>query len=119
MLDFASRTGGLDPIETASRDEIASLQLKRLRQTLRHAYDNVPHYRAKFAAAGVDPDDCRTLEDLARFPFTTKTDLRDTYPFGMVAVPQDRIARVHASSGTTGKPTVVAYSKTDLDVWAE
>jgi phenylacetate-CoA ligase len=119
MLDFASRTGGLDPIETAPRDEIGSLQLKRLRQTLRHAYDNVPHYRAKFAAAGVDPDDCRSLEDLARFPFTTKTDLRDTYPFGMVAVPQDRIARVHASSGTTGKPTVVAYSKADLDVWAE
>jgi len=119
MLDFASGTRSLDPIETASRDEIAALQLSRLKQTLRHAYDNVPRYRAKFAAAGVHPDDCRTLEDLERFPFTTKSDLRDAYPFGMVAVPPDRIARIHASSGTTGKPTVVAYSKADLDVWSD
>ncbi len=119
MLDFASRTRTLDPIEIASRDEIAALQLARLKQTLRHAYYNVQHYRAKFAAAGVHPEDCRTLEDLAKFPFTTKADLRDTYPFGMVAVPQEKIARVHASSGTTGKPTVVAYSKADLEVWAE
>jgi phenylacetate-CoA ligase len=119
MLDFASRPRSLDPIEIASRDEIAALQLSRLKQTLRHAYDNVPHYRAKFAAAGVHPENCRTLDDLAKFPFTTKADLRDTYPFGMVAVPQEKVVRVHASSGTTGKPTVVAYSKADLDVWSE
>ncbi|RBP12017.1 phenylacetate-CoA ligase [Roseiarcus fermentans] len=119
MTTFASRTQSLDPIEIASRDEIAALQLARLSRTLRHAYDNVPHYRAKFAAAGVRPEDCRSLDDLKKFPFTTKTDLRDTYPFGMFAVPQERIARLHASSGTTGKPTVVAYSKADLDVWSE
>jgi phenylacetate-CoA ligase len=119
MLDFASRTRSLDPIEIASRDEIAALQLSRLKQALRHAYDKVPHYRAKFAAAGVHPEDCRTLDDLAKFPFTTKADLRDTYPFGMVAVPQEKVVRVHASSGTTGKPIVVAYSRADLDVWSE
>jgi phenylacetate-CoA ligase len=119
MLDLAPNRSDLDAIETASRDEIAALQLRRLKATLRHAYDNVPHTRAKFDAAGVRPEDCRTLEDLAKFPFTTKTDLRDTYPFGLVAVPQDRIARIHASSGTTGKPTVVAYSRADIDVWSD
>ncbi len=119
MRDLAPRRGDLDSIETASRDEISALQLARLKQTLRHAYDNVAHTRAKFDAAGVHPDDCRTLADLAKFPFTTKTDLRDTYPFGMFAVPQERIARIHASSGTTGKPTVVGYTKGDLDVWSD
>ncbi len=119
MRDLAPRKSELDSIETASRDEIAALQLSRLKQTLRRAYDNVPHYRAKFDAAGVHPGDCRTLEDLAKFPFTTKTDLRDTYPFGLVAVPHDRIARLHASSGTTGKPTVVAYTQGDVDVWSD
>ncbi len=106
-------------IEIASRDEIAALQLGRLKRTLRHAYDNVPFIRAKFDAAGVGPDDCRDLSDLAKFPFTTKSDLRETYPFGMVAVPPDRIARLHASSGTTGKPTVVAYTRGDLDLWTD
>jgi phenylacetate-CoA ligase len=119
MLDLAPRRSDLDRIELASRDEITALQLGRLRQTLRHAYENVPHYRAKCEAAGVNPADCRTLSDLAKFPFTTKADLRETYPFGMVAVPHDRIARVHASSGTTGKPTVVAYTKADVDIWSD
>jgi phenylacetate-CoA ligase len=109
---------GLDPIETASRDEIAALQRERLGWSLRHAYDNVPHYRAAFAAAGVHPDDFHELSDLAKFPFTTKQDLRANYPFGMFAVPRERIARIHASSGTTGKPTVVGYTREDLDVWA-
>jgi phenylacetate-CoA ligase len=108
----------LEPIERASRDELASLQLARLRQTLAHAYANVPHYRKAFDRAGVRPEDCRSLDDLARFPFTTKSDLRDNYPFGMFAVPRERIARVHASSGTTGKPTVVGYTREDLDTWA-
>ena len=118
MLDLAPGRGDLDPIEIASRDEIAALQLDRLKQTLRHAYD-VPHYRAKFDAAGVAPADCRSLDDLARFPLTTKDDLRGAYPFGMVAVPHDKIARVHASSGTTGKPTVVAYTRADIDIWSD
>jgi phenylacetate-CoA ligase len=109
----------LDPIETASRDEIAALQLDRLRWSLRHAYTNVPHYRARFDAAGAHPDDLRTLADLARFPFTTKEDLRATYPFGMFAVPRERVVRIHASSGTTGKPTVVGYTARDLETWAE
>jgi phenylacetate-CoA ligase len=109
---------GFDPIESAGRDEIAALQLQRLQQTLSWAYDRVPHYRAKFDAAGVRPDDCKTLEDLGRFPFTTKQDLRETYPFGMFAVPMDDIVRVHASSGTTGKPTVVGYTARDIDTWA-
>ena len=108
----------LDPIETASRDAIQALQLERLKRSLAHAYENVPAYRAKFDAAGVHPSDLRSLADLARFPFTTKTDLRDNYPFGMFAVPQDRIARIHASSGTTGKPTVVGYTLADIDTWA-
>ncbi len=110
--------GDLEPIETASRDEIAALQLDRLRSTLQRAYDNVPHYRNAFSAAGVHPDDLRQLGDLARFPFTTKADLRENYPFGMFAVPREQVVRVHASSGTTGKPTVVGYTKTDIANWA-
>ena len=110
---------GLDRIETASRDEIAGLQRERIAWTLRHAYDNVPHYRQAFAAVGVHPDDFRALEDLGKFPFTSKQDLRANYPFGMFAVPREQIVRVHASSGTTGKPTVVGYTREDLDVWAQ
>ena len=111
--------GELDPIETASRDEISALQLQRLRQTLQHAYDKVPHYRAAFEAAGVHPGDCKTLADLARFPFTTKSDLRDNYPFGLFAVPRAQVSRIHASSGTTGKPTVVGYTARDISTWAD
>ena len=118
LLELTPERGILDPIEVASRDEIAALQRDRLRWTLRHAYDNVAHYRAAFDAAGVHPDDCRELADLARFPTTSKADLRDNYPFGMFAVPQDQVRRVHASSGTTGKPTVVGYTARDLDTWA-
>ncbi|GAB3255628.1 phenylacetate--CoA ligase PaaK [Kineosporia babensis] len=109
----------LDPIETASRDELQALQLRRLQWSLRHAYDHVPFYRRSFDAAGVHPDDCRSLEDLARFPFTTKEDLRAAYPFGMLAVPRERLSRVHASSGTTGRPTVVGYTRRDVDTWAD
>ncbi|WP_423391495.1 phenylacetate--CoA ligase PaaK [Burkholderia sp. LMG 21824] len=108
----------LEPIETASRDELTALQLERLKWSLRHAYDHSPVYRRKFDDAGVHPDDLKTLADLSRFPFTTKSDLRDSYPFGMFAVPQDRISRIHASSGTTGKPTVVGYTAGDIDTWA-
>ncbi|WP_353244762.1 phenylacetate--CoA ligase PaaK [Limnohabitans sp.] len=108
----------LEPIEKASIDELRSLQLKRLQQTLQHAYANSPVYRAKFDAAGVHPDDCKTLADIAKFPFTTKSDLRDSYPFGMFAVPREQCARIHASSGTTGKPTVVGYTLKDIDTWA-
>ena len=110
---------GYDPIETASRDEIAAVQTERLVWTLRHAYANVPHYRAAFDAAGVHPDDFRTLDDLAKFPFTTKHDLRAHYPFGMFALPREKLARIHASSGTTGRPTVVGYTARDLDTWAD
>lgn len=110
---------GLEPIETASRDEIAALQRQRIAWTLRHAYTNVPHYRRTFDAAGVHPDDFRSLEDLAKFPFTTKHDLRAQYPFGMFAVPREQVIRIHASSGTTGKPTVVGYTRNDLEVWAQ
>jgi len=110
--------GDLEPIERASRDELEALQLARLRWSLQHAYDNVAHYRSKFDAAGVRPEDLVTLADLAKFPFTTKSDLRDNYPFGMFAVPRDRVVRVHASSGTTGKPTVVGYTRNDVDMWA-
>ncbi|MEX0172362.1 phenylacetate--CoA ligase PaaK [Streptomyces sp. LMG1-1-1.1] len=109
----------LDSGERLGRDELAALQLERLRATLRHAYANVDFYRRSFDAAGVTPDDCRTLADLARFPFTAKADLRDHYPFGMFAVDQSRIRRVHASSGTTGRPTVVGYTDRDLDTWAD
>ena len=107
----------LEAIEKCSTQELKNLQLERLRWSLAHAYDNVPRYRQKFDAAGVTPGDCRALADLARFPFTTKADLRETYPFGMFAVPMDRIVRIHASSGTTGKPTVVGYTAKDIDTW--
>ena len=108
----------LEPIETASRDEICALQLRRLQWSLRHAYDNVAHYRTAFDAHGVHPSDLKELSDLALFPFTTKSDLRANYPFGMFAVPQSRVVRVHASSGTTGRPTVVGYTPADIDTWA-
>jgi phenylacetate-CoA ligase len=108
----------LEPIEKAGLDELRALQLKRLRATLLHAYTNSPVYRAKFDAAGVHPDDCRSLADLTKFPFTSKHDLRDSYPFGMLAVPRQQCVRLHASSGTTGKPTVVAYTRNDVDMWA-
>ena len=108
----------LDEGELLTADQLAELQLVRLQWSVRHAYDNVAAYRAKFDAAGVSPDDIRALEDLRRFPFTTKDDLRQNYPFGMFAVPTDQIARIHASSGTTGKPTVVGYTEKDLEVWA-
>jgi phenylacetate-CoA ligase len=110
---------GLDPIETASLDELQALQLQRMRWSLQHAYDHVPHYRAAFDAKGVQPGDLKSLADLALFPFTTKKDLRDNYPFGMFAVPREQVARIHASSGTTGKPTVVGYTAADIDVWAD
>jgi len=109
----------LEPIERASRDELQALQLQRLRWSLQHAYDHVAHYRAAFDAKGVHPEDLQQLGDLAKFPFTTKHDLRANYPFGMFAVPRERIARIHASSGTTGKPTVVGYTLKDVDVWAD
>jgi phenylacetate-CoA ligase len=108
----------LDPIEKASLDELRALQLKRLQSTLQQAYRHSPVYRAKFDTAGVHPDDCRSLADLAKFPFTTKKDLRESYPFGMLAVPREQCVRIHASSGTTGKPTVVAYTQNDVDMWA-
>ncbi|MFF0560026.1 phenylacetate--CoA ligase PaaK [Streptomyces sp. NPDC004266] len=109
----------LDSGERLGREELAALQLERLRTTLRHAYENVDFYRRSFDAAGLTPDDCRTLADLARFPFTAKSDLREHYPFGMFAVDQSRIRRIHASSGTTGRPTVVGYTQADLDMWAD
>src|SRR6185312_4485427 len=118
MPAISPRKGDLEPIETASRDELVSLQLERLQWSLRRAYDKVPHYRQAFDTAGVHPDELKTLTDLARFPFTTKEDLRQNYPFGMFAVPRDEIARIHASSGTTGKPTVVGYTRNDVDTWA-
>ncbi|MEY4284523.1 MAG: coenzyme synthetase [Pseudomonadota bacterium] len=113
------RPGELDPIETASRDEIAALQLQRLKDTLQRTYAQVPHYRRKFEQAGVHPDDLHTLADLAKFPFTTKADLRENYPFGLFAVPREQVVRIHASSGTTGKPTVVGYTQRDIDHWAD
>ncbi|NUP40632.1 MAG: phenylacetate--CoA ligase [Streptomyces sp.] len=109
----------LDDAERMPRAEVEALQLRRLRRTLRHAYDNVGLYRGKFDRAGVTPDDCRTLADLARFPFTTKADLRETYPFGMFAVPMSEVRRIHASSGTTGRPTVVGYTEQDISTWAD
>jgi phenylacetate-CoA ligase len=112
------RPDELEPIERASRDEVRALQLERMRWSLGHAYRNVPHYRKAFDAAGARPEDLRTLDDLAKFPFTTKADLRDNYPFGMFAVPRERVNRIHASSGTTGKPTVVGYTRADIDMWA-
>ncbi|MEM7302265.1 MAG: phenylacetate--CoA ligase PaaK [Pseudomonadota bacterium] len=118
MLDLTPDKNDLDPIEIASRDEIEALQLDRLRWSLSHAYDNVAHYKQAFDRAGVHPDDLKSLADLAKFPFTVKTDLRDNYPFGMFAVPREQVVRVHASSGTTGKPTVVGYTHNDIDVWS-
>ena len=108
----------LDPIETASRDELQALQLQRMQWSLNHAYTNITRYKAKFDAAGVHPSDLKTLADLAKFPFTTKADLRETYPFGMFAMPMREVARIHASSGTTGKPTVVGYTKNDIATWS-
>lgn len=119
MKDLSPKPGELEPIEIASRDEIAALQLQRMKWSLAHAYANVPMYRERFDAAGVHPDDLKDLSDLAKFPFTYKDDLRANYPFGMRAVPQDQIVRLHASSGTTGKPTVVVYTKHDIDVWSD
>jgi phenylacetate-CoA ligase len=114
-----ARSEGLERIETASRDELSAIQLERLKWSVKHTYENVEHYRKKCQAKGVHPDDLRTLEDLARFPFTTKQDLRDTYPFGLFAVPIERVVRIHASSGTTGRPTVVGYTRRDIDTWAD
>src|SRR5690348_16001034 len=110
--------GDLEPIETASVDELRALQLERLRWSLRHAYDNVPYYRQMFDVAAVHPDDLKDLSDLAKFPFTSKASLRDNYPFGMFAVPREQVVRIHASSGTTGRPTVVGYTAADVDTWA-
>ncbi|MGW9479900.1 phenylacetate--CoA ligase PaaK [Saccharomonospora azurea] len=117
-LGRAPATETLSPAERMGTDELRALQLERLQWTLQHAYLNVPFYRRKFDEAGVHPDDCRELADLAKFPFTTKHDLRENYPYGMFAVPRDRVRRIHASSGTTGTPTVVGYTEDDLDVWA-
>ncbi|MGL4414362.1 phenylacetate--CoA ligase PaaK [Roseinatronobacter monicus] len=119
MEDLSPKPGDLEPIETASRDEISALQLERLKWSLRHAYEGSSFYRKRFDDHGVHPDDLQTLADLAKFPFTVKTDLRDTYPFGMFAVPREQLVRVHASSGTTGKPTVVGYTRRDIDTWAD
>jgi len=116
--DLSPRRQDLEPIEIASRDEIAALQLKRLKWTLNYVYKNVAHYKTAFDAAGVHPDDLKTLSDIKKFPFTVKDDLRRNYPFGMLAVPREQLPRIHASSGTTGKVTVVGYSKRDLDTWA-
>ena len=118
MAASTPQNGIYDPIERGSRDEISALQTERLRKTLRHVYDNVPHYRQKFDQAGVHPDDFRQISDIAKFPFTTKSDLRDNYPFGLFAVPREQVVRIHASSGTTGKPTVVGYTKNDIATWA-
>lgn len=117
--DYAAPAATLDKIEIASRDEIAALQFDRLKSSLSHAYKNVAHYRKAFDAAGVHPDDANSLQDLAKFPFTAKSDLRENFPFGMFAVPREQVVRIHASSGTTGKPTVVGYTQNDIDVWAE
>jgi phenylacetate-CoA ligase len=111
--------GDLEPIERASRDELQALQLKRLQWSVQHAYDNVPHYRRSFEESGVHPRDLTSLADLAKFPFTTKKDLRDNYPFGLFAVPREKVVRIHASSGTTGKPTVVGYTAQDISTWAD
>ncbi len=119
MKDLSPKPGDLDPIETASLDELQALQLERMKSTLAHAYANVAMYKERFDAAGVHPDDLRDLSDLAKFPFTQKDDLRANYPFGLSAVPRDQLVRLHASSGTTGKPTVVVYTQHDIDVWAE
>jgi phenylacetate-CoA ligase len=119
MVQRIPQPGDLEPIERASRDELQAVQLERLKQTLRHAYENVAHYRRAFDEKGVHPDDLKTLADLAKFPFTDKKTLRDNYPFGLFAVPREQVVRVHASSGTTGKPTVVGYTRRDIDTWAD
>jgi phenylacetate-CoA ligase len=119
MLDLTPKVFELDPIEVSPVEAIRDVQLQRLKWSLRHAYEKVPHYKSAFDKAGVKPDDLRSLGDLAKFPFTLKSDLRANYPFGMFAVPTSEVARIHASSGTTGKPTVVGYTKRDLDVWAD
>jgi len=119
MLDLAPDRRSLEPIETASRDQIMALQLSRLKWSLAHAYHNIPHYAAAFKAAAVHPDDLRSLDDIVRFPFTQKADLRANYPFGMFAVPREKVIRLHASSGTTGKATVVGYTAQDLTTWAD
>ncbi len=119
MKDLTPARENLDPIEIASRDEISALQLQRLKATLDRVYKNVPFYRQSFDKAGVHPDDLKTLDDLSKFPYTVKSDLRDNYPFNMFAVPREQIIRIHASSGTTGKPTVVAYTRNDVEMWAQ
>lgn len=119
MKDLTPKKSDLDPIEIASCDEIQALQLERLKWSLRHAYDNVPMYKKRFDENGVHPDDLKSLADLAKFPFTYKDDLRNNYPFGLFAVPREQIMRIHASSGTTGKATVVGYTKNDIDVFAD
>ena len=119
MKDLTANPKTLDPIEVASLDEIISLQLDRMKWSLRHAYNNVPFYKKKFDSFDAHPDHLKYLEDIKKFPFTTKQDLRDNYPFGMFAVPQNKISRIHASSGTTGKPTVVGYTKNDIQVWSQ
>ena len=119
MEDLSPNRTELDPIEIASIDEIRALQLERLKWSLRHAYDNVPMYKQRFDEAGVHPDDLQQLSDLSKFPFTYKNDLRDNYPFGLFAVPRSEIIRLHASSGTTGKPTVVGYTANDISNWAD
>ena len=119
MLDLTPDRASLDPIEIASRDEISALQLSRMKWSLAHAYENVPHTRAAFGAKGVHPDDLKSLSDLSKFPFTTKSDLRDNYPFGMFAVPREQVVRLHGSSGTTGKPTVVGYTTGDINTWSD
>jgi len=116
--DLTPNPKDLDPIEIASRDEIEALQFHRMKRSLKHAYENSPFYRNRFIAADVHPEDLKSLKDIAKFPFTTKQDLRETYPFGMFAVPQTKLVRIHGSSGTTGKPTVVGYTASDIDVWA-
>jgi phenylacetate-CoA ligase len=118
MQDLSPQRAELEPIEIAPIEAIRDLQLQRLKWSLRHAYESVPHYRAAFVQAGIRPDDLQTLADLARFPFTTKSNLRDNYPFGLLAVARSELSRVHASSGTTGKPTVVGYTAADVDTWA-
>ena len=119
MLDLSPKSGELEAIETASRDEISALQLDRMKWSIAHAYNNVAHYKQSFDAAGVHPDDLKSLADLAKFPFTLKQDLRDNYPFSMFAVPRPDVVRIHASSGTTGQPTVVGYTQIDIDMWAD
>ena len=112
------RPTDLESIELASTDALQALQLERMKWSLQHAYDNVPHYRASFDAKGVHPSDLKSLSDLAKFPFLIKSDLRNNYPYGMFAVPREQVVRIHASSGTTGKPTVVGYTRKDIDTWA-